>query len=92
MQAIRISLISAAIALTTCSEQPERATSAIVVNIAPTQSEWSADEVLVTAKSAEGLVGVQHVLTARLKCHVGDKVRASARGITLKLDANACTA
>ncbi|MFA5970475.1 MAG: hypothetical protein WC816_14675 [Sphingomonas sp.] len=92
MQSIRISLISATIALTTCSEQPERTTSATVVNISPTQSKWNADEVLITAKSPDGLIGVQHVLTARLKCHVGDKVRASARGITLKLDADACTA
>ena len=91
MHAILFRLIAAAIALAACSEQPERETSAIVVNIAPGFSpKWNTDEVQITAKSPDGLVVIKNVLKAQLKCRVGDRVRASVRGIVLKLDDRAC--
>jgi hypothetical protein len=73
-----------------CSEQPERKALAVVTDIAPRVSRWHSDQVLVTARSADGLVGSKLVDAARLDCRVGEKVQATARGVSLFLDARAC--
>ncbi len=91
MRAICLSLFVVTTLLSACSKQPERQTSAVVVNIAPGfRPKWDTDKVQVTARSLDGLVGVKNVPLAQLKCRVGDTVRASAQGIALTLDDRAC--
>ena len=91
-----VSLIAIALVSAACSEQPKRDTRqtiAVVVNIAPGFSpRWDTDKVQVTAKSPDGLVAVKTILTAKLKCRVGDMVKASAHGMVLTLDVRACIA
>jgi hypothetical protein len=91
MRAFRLSLLTVASALAACSDQPKREITATVVDIAPPVSRWKFDEVLVTARSSNGLVGIKSVSMARLRCHIGDTVQASASGISLHLDDKACT-
>ena len=90
MQAIRLLSIAVAMATGACSEQPQRKVSATVVDIAPRVSRWHADEVLVTARSESGLLGQKAVETIRLACRLGDRVQASARGVSLTLNDRAC--
>jgi hypothetical protein len=91
MRTVRLSLLAATIALTACTEQPEREVSAVVVSIAPHENpKWNPDEVVVTARTADGAFGSKSVLVARLKCRVGDTVHGSAQGISLTLDDQVC--
>lgn len=91
MRRLRLSLLTGAIALTACSEQPKREVSAVVVSIAPHVSpKWDADEVVITARSPDGSFGAKSVLRAGLNCRVGDRVKASARGLALTLNEHAC--
>lgn len=73
-----------------CSEQPIRKTSAVVTDIAPRVSRWRTDEVLVTVRSEDGLIGSEFIEEARLTCRLGDKVRALVRGVALSLDGRTC--
>jgi hypothetical protein len=84
-------LFAAAIALTACSEQPQREVSADIVSIAPHPNpRWNANEMVVTARSPDGASGSKPVLMERLNCRVGDVVQASARGVSLTLDDRTC--
>lgn len=73
-----------------CTEQPERNASAVVIDIAPRVSRWHSDQLLVTARNADGLVGSKAVDAARLNCRVGDEVQAVTRGVALSLSDTAC--
>lgn len=90
MRLLHASLILIGTALASCYEQPARKLTATVVDIAPRVSRWHADEVLVTARSSDGLTGEKAVNVALLTCRVGDRVEATARGISLTLDGRAC--
>ncbi|NYT39130.1 hypothetical protein HZY97_00035 [Sphingomonas sp. R-74633] len=77
--------------LAACSQQPKREAWAVVISIAPhANPKWSADEVVVTARTEDGAFGSKQVLATRLNCHVGDAVHGSARGLALTLDERAC--
>lgn len=87
MRAVRVILLVAALTLAACTQQPKRQVSAVVVsivaNINPT---GDGDEVIVTARSADGAFGKKFVPADRLNCRVGDTVHASVRGLALTLD------
>ena len=83
--------LAAATAMSACSEQPKREVSAVVVDIRPHASpKWNTDQLVVEARDADGLVGTKEVLPVGLTCRVGDRVRATAQGISLTLDVHAC--
>ena len=91
MSKIRLGLLATVIFLAACSEQPKHEVWAVVVDIRPHISpRWNTDEMVVEARSADGLRGTKAVLKAGLNCRVGDTVRASAQGIALTLDDHAC--
>ena len=90
MRPFHASLIAIAAILAACSEQPARKMSATVVDIAPRVSRWHADEVLVTVRGSNGMMGHKAVEITRLTCRLGDRVEATARGVSLKLDDDAC--
>jgi len=91
MRMVRLSLLGGVIALIGCAEQPKRDVWAVVVEIEPHISpRWNTDELVVTARTSEGLLGTKSVLKARLNCQVGDTVHASVRGVALTLDDRAC--
>jgi hypothetical protein len=74
-----------------CSKQPEHEVWAVVISIAPhSNPKFYPDELVVTAKSQQGIMGMKSVLATQLNCQVGDTVRAKARGLALELDARAC--
>jgi hypothetical protein len=90
MQFVLFGLMVILLSLTGCSKQPERETFAVVVSITPRVSRWHTNEILVIARSPNGEIGAKSVLKSRLACRVGDTVRASARGIALTLNEQAC--
>lgn len=73
-----------------CKEQPQRYVSATVTDIAPRVSRWKGDRLLITARSHDGLVGSMLIDAVRLRCRVGDRVKARERGVALSLDKQAC--
>lgn len=84
-------ILLATVLLAACSEQPKHETWAAVVSIAPhSNPKWNPDEVVVTVRSEEGAMGSKSVLTARLKCRVGDTVHGTAQGLAFTLDNHAC--
>ena len=86
-----LSVLLAAPLVAACTEQPTREVSAVVVSVAPyANPKWDTDKVIVTARSLDGAFGSKSVFIARLNCKVGDTVQASARGVALSIDANAC--
>lgn len=92
MRRTMFSVLVVATVVSACTEQPVRKTSAVIVNIAPGFSpRWDTDKVQITAKSPDGLMAVEEVWAKRLRCHIGDTVAASAQGLTLTLDARACS-
>ncbi|MBB3982333.1 hypothetical protein GGR44_001996 [Sphingobium fontiphilum] len=61
-----------------CADQPVHKTSAVVLNIAPhANPKCSPDEVVVTARSVDGVVGMKCVRLANLDCRIGDRVAAT---------------
>jgi hypothetical protein len=91
MRTAGIVLLAGMIASASCTEQPKREAWAVVVDIGPQANpRWHPDEVVVTARSEDGAVGSKSIQRARLTCHVGDTIHASARGIALTLDATSC--
>ena len=81
-------LLIAAAALVACSEEPPRHVWVAVARIAPPITpKWNSDEVIVTVRTTDGLLGYRSVPAARPACHGGDTVRATVRGIALSLDA-----
>ena len=90
MRTFRLTLL-AIVMLAACSEQPKREAWAAVVSIAPHPNpKWNPDEMVVTVRTQEGAMGSKPVLTARLKCRVGDTVHGSAQGLAFTLDDHAC--
>ena len=87
---LHTSLIVVGTALASCSEQPAHKPSAIVVDIAPRVARWHADEVIVPARSGNGLTGEETVSIARLNCRVGDQVQATGRDVSLNLNGHPC--
>ena len=84
-------VLAAAIAITACSEQPKREVRAVVVDIRPHASpKWKNDELVVEARTEDGLLGTKEVMRAGLSCRVGDTVRGTAQGVSLTLDDHAC--
>jgi len=84
-------VLTVATALTACSEQPRRDVWAVVVDIRPHLSpKWDTDQLVVEARTPDGLDGTKEVLRAGLNCRVGDTVRAVAQGVSLTLDQRAC--
>jgi hypothetical protein len=84
-------VLAAAIAITACSEQPKREVWAVVIDIRPHASpKWKTDELVVEARTEEGLLGTKEVMRAGLSCRVGDTIRATAQGVSLTLDDHAC--
>ena len=86
----RVSALWPALALAACAEQPKREVWAMVTSIAPIASRWNTDQLTVAVRSPDGAVGMVRVSAARLHCHVGDTVRASARGVSLTLADGFC--
>lgn len=90
MKSILFALVAAAY-VTACTEQPEREVSAVVLSIAPQANpKWNPDEVVLTARSADGAFGSKSILISRLNCKVGDTFQATARGVALIFSDNAC--
>ena len=90
MKTILLALVAAA-SVTACTEQPEREVSAVVLSIAPQANpKWNPDEVVLTARSADGAFGSKSILISRLNCKVGDTFQATARGVALIFSDNAC--
>ena len=90
MKSILFALVAAAF-VTACTEQPEREVSAVVLSIAPQANpKWNPDKVVVTARSPDGAFGSKSILISRLNCKVGDTLQATARGVALTLNKNAC--
>jgi hypothetical protein len=91
MRKLRPVLLASILLSPSCHEQPKRQVWALVVSItAHGNPKWHPEEVVVTARSPEGAAGTKTVLAERLSCRVGDTVRATAQGIALTLDAQAC--
>jgi hypothetical protein len=86
-----LAMLTGLMAVTACSEQPEREVSAVVVSIAPhANPKYDANELVVTARSPQGAMGSKPVLAALLNCKVGDIIPAKARGVALEFDGRAC--
>ena len=91
MPTVRLASLALLVLLIACSPQPTRRTAAVIVDISPaSHGRWNTDQLLVTARSPEGLVGTKTVSITELRCHVGDTVTATARGVALELDDRAC--
>jgi hypothetical protein len=77
--------------LSACSEQPKRDEWAVVVSITPHPNRMRhGDELIVTARGQDELMGTKTVLTAGLTCRVGDTIRATSQGLALTLAKGAC--
>jgi hypothetical protein len=91
MRTVRLNLAMMAIVVSVgCAKQPQRDVSAKVIDISPPVSRWHADQVVVTVRGENGIVGMKLVPIAQLRCRVGDDVRASVRGVALSIDDKAC--
>lgn len=77
-------------ACTACSEQPERDVTAEVIALRRSDSKWRPGDIVVTARTDQGLIGTSRVQVGRLNCRLGDRVKARARGVYLRLDDRVC--
>ena len=77
-------------ALVCCQPQPKRMVWAKVVSVSsPYNPKYRSGEVLIEFES-DSLMGGKTMQTSLNRCQVGDTVRATAQGLTLKLDEKAC--
>ncbi|MGJ3646864.1 hypothetical protein ACLB0R_00135 [Sphingomonas sp. GlSt437] len=83
-------ILAAGALLPRCAEQPERKVSATVVDIGARDDQYRDSQAVVTIRSQDGLMTVLVVPVASLRCHVGDKVDARERGVSLTVDVEAC--
>ena len=87
----RFLIVTAMMALACCQTQPKRAVWAKVVSVSfPYNPKYRPGEVLIEFESLDGLMGKETLRASLNRCQIGDTVRATAQGITLKLDENAC--
>ena len=87
----RFLIVTAIMALTCCQPQPKRAVWAKVVSVSsPYDPKYRPGDVLVEFESNDGLMGGKTMQASLNRCQIGDTVRATAQGITLKLDEKAC--
>ena len=78
-------------AASACSDQPKRDVDAVVTRIGHLSSaRWHTDEVVITARTARGLIGTKTVIRSLLTCQVGDTIKAVQQGISLTLSDTAC--
>lgn len=86
---VRPLLLASVLAIAACGNQPERTTSAVVVNLTAPEGRFT-NRVIVTVRSSDGSSGFKGVPLALLTCRVGDTVKVHERGVSLVLDEDAC--
>lgn len=87
----RFLIVAATMALTCCQPQPKRTVWVKITSVSsPYNPKYQPGEVLVEFESNDGLVGGKTMQASLNRCQIGDTVRATAQGITLKLDEKAC--
>ena len=87
----RFLIVAAMLALTCCQPQPKRAVWAKVVSVSsPYNPKYRSGELLIEFESPNGLMGKETMQASLNRCQIGDFVRATVQGVTLKLDQNAC--
>lgn len=85
-----ITLALCFIGLASCYSQPKQHSSAKIIDISQRPSRWHANEVIVTFRSHDGLIGKRTMLVSEVRCRVGDTVSVDAQGIALTMSEGGC--